>query len=101
MSFPAARINDLTASGDMILPPGVSTVLIGDRPAASVSAPVQGPLFKGPPGLISSGSATVLIGGRPAARVSSGVSGSTPTLTGLVPASTIVVSGEPRVLIGG
>ncbi|MGV0028542.1 hypothetical protein [Phormidesmis priestleyi] len=42
--FPAARITDLTVTGDAILPPGVPTVLIGGLPAACVGDQVMGPV---------------------------------------------------------
>ncbi|MEA3309350.1 MAG: PAAR domain-containing protein [Chloroflexota bacterium] len=94
--FPAARIGDLTATGDAIVGPGVPNVLIGGLPASVVGDMVTGAACVGS---ITQGSVTVLIGGRPAARVTSMVAGSNP-VTG-VPVSTAVAKGHPNVLIGG
>lgn len=100
--FPAARITDLTATGDMILPPGVPNVLIGGLPAACVGNQVYGPVINYAPGVITSGSFTVLIAGRPAARVTSTVTGATIGPLGApVPVATTIVKGQPNVLIGG
>jgi uncharacterized Zn-binding protein involved in type VI secretion len=96
MSFPAARVSDVTATGDTITGPGVPTVLIGGLPAAVVGDLVSGAACVG---AISMGSMTVLIGGRPAARMTSQVTGANPA-TG-VPVSTVVAKGQPNVLIGG
>jgi len=96
MSFPAARVGDLTATGDPITGPGVATVLIAGLPAAVVGDMVTGAVFAGS---ITQGSATVLIAGRPAARMTSVCAGSN-VQTG-VPLSTTVVAGAPTVLIGG
>jgi uncharacterized Zn-binding protein involved in type VI secretion len=96
MSFPAARVSDVTATGDTITGPGVPTVLIGGWPAAVVGDLVSGAACVG---AISMGSMTVLIGGRPAARMTSQVTGANPA-TG-VPVSTVVAKGQPNVLIGG
>ena len=97
MSFPAARVGDLTVTGDPITGPGVLNVFIGGQPAA-----VAGDLISGAAcvGSITLGSMTVLIGGRPAARLTSAVTGANPA-TG-VPVATAV--GPPcavTVLIGG
>ena len=94
--FPAARIGDLTATGDTIVGPGMPNVLIGGLPASVVGDMVTGAACVGS---ITQGSVTVLIGGRPAARVTSLVVGSNPA-TG-VPVSTVVAKGQPNVLIGG
>ncbi len=94
--FPAARIGDLTITGDAIVGPGVPNVLIGGLPASVVGDMVTGPVCVGS---ITQGSATVLIGGRPAARVTSMVVGNNPA-TG-VPVTTAVAKGQPNVLIGG
>ena len=94
--FPAARIGDLTATGDVIVGPGMPNVLIGGLPASVVGDMVTGVACVGS---ITQGSVTVLIGGRPAARVTSLVVGSNPA-TG-VPVSTVVAKGQPNVLIGG
>jgi uncharacterized Zn-binding protein involved in type VI secretion len=94
MPFPAARVTDLTATGDTITGPGVPNVLIEGLPAS-----VMGDLVNGPAcvGAITQGSPTVLIGGRPAARVTSMVSGANPA-TG-VPVSTTIAKGAMRTLI--
>lgn len=95
--FPAARVGDMTATGDAITGPGVPNVLIGGMPASVVGDLVSGAACMGS---IVMGSATVLIGGRPAARVTSQVTGANPA-TG-VPVSTVVgPPGAPTVLIGG
>ncbi len=94
MPFPAARLGDITASGDAITGPGVPTVLIGGVPASVVGDMVSGAACVGS---ITQGSPTVLIGGRPAARSTSVVAGSNP-VTG-VPVSTTVAMGCPTVLI--
>jgi uncharacterized Zn-binding protein involved in type VI secretion len=100
--FPAARMGDLTVTGDAIIGVCVPNVLIGGQPAACIGDMVYGPVINASPGTISTGSATVLIGGRPAARVTSVVSGGT-TITpgGPVPVATVVGFGLPTVLIGG
>lgn len=95
MSFPAARLTDTTATGDIITGPGVPTVLIGGLPAATVSDATVGAACTG---MITMGSSTVVIGGRPAARISSQVNG---VNTVGAPTTTIVAKGAPNVLIGG
>lgn len=94
--FPAARLTDLTVTGDPITAPGVPNVLIMGLPAACVGDLVAGPVITGN---IVMGSFTVLIGGRPAARVTSQVAGVN-TVTG-IPLTTVVGLGAPTVLIGG
>ena len=94
--FPAARVGDTTASGDVITGPGVMNVLIGGLPASVVGDLVSGAACVG---AIAMGSMTVLIGGRPAARATSQVTGANP-VTG-VPVTTAVLMGAPTVLIGG
>ena len=42
MPFPAARLGDLTATGDAITGPGAATVFIMGRPAARVTSTVVG-----------------------------------------------------------
>jgi uncharacterized Zn-binding protein involved in type VI secretion len=74
--------------GGPLLPPGCATVLIGGRPAATVTGVAT---CVGPPDTIILGSSTVLIGGLPAARV-----GDTTAHGGVV-----VGPGCPTVLIGG
>jgi uncharacterized Zn-binding protein involved in type VI secretion len=96
MSFPAARLGDLTATGDAITGPGVPTVLIENLPASVIGDMVSGAACVGS---ITMGSMTVLIGGRPAARVTSVVTGANP-VTG-VPVSTTVMKGAIKTLIGG
>ena len=102
MTFPAARITDQTATGDLILPPGEPKVLIGGLPAARVGDKVYGPVINASPGTISTGSFTVLIGGKPAARITSTVAGGTTTTpAGPIPVASVVMKGQPNVLIGG
>ncbi|KPA19520.1 type VI secretion protein [Candidatus Magnetomorum sp. HK-1] len=99
MSKPAARITDMHTCpmitpgtppvphvGGMITGPGVSTVLIGNMPAATVGDMC---LCIGPPDTIAMGSTGVLICGKPAARM-----GDTTAHGG------IITSGFPTVLIG-
>ena len=97
MSFPAARVGDITVTGDPITGPGVATVLIANMPASVVGDLVSGPVCTG---AITMGSATVLIGGRPAARVTSQVSGAN-TVTGVPLTTAVAPPGAPTVLIGG
>ena len=94
MPFPAARLGDLTATGDAITGPGVPNVLIENIPAS-----VMGDLVSGAAcvGSITQGSPTVLIGGRPAARVTSVVTGANPA-TG-VPVSTTILKGAIKTMI--
>jgi len=94
MPFPAARLGDMTATGDAITGPGVPNVLIEGVPAAVVGDLVSGAACVG---AITQGSPTVLISGRPAARVTSMVSGANPA-TG-VPVSTTVAKGAMRTMI--
>lgn len=94
--FPAARLGDITATGDVITGPGVPNVLIASMPASVVGDLVSGAACTG---AITMGSMTVMIAGRPAARVTSMVTGVNPA-TG-VPVSTTVAMGAPTVLIGG
>jgi uncharacterized Zn-binding protein involved in type VI secretion len=94
MPFPAARMSDLTATGDTITGPGVPTVLIENLPASVMGDMVSGAACQGS---ITQGSPTVLIGGRPAARVTSVVTGVNPA-TG-VPVSTTIMKGAVKTLI--
>lgn len=94
MPFPAARLGDLTATGDAITGPGVPNVLIEGVPASVMGDMVSGAACVGS---ITQGSPTVLISGRPAARVTSVVAGSNP-VTG-VPVSTTIVKGALRTMI--
>jgi uncharacterized Zn-binding protein involved in type VI secretion len=96
MPFPAARIGDMTVTGDAITGPGMPTVLIAGMPASVVGDIVSGAACTG---AIVMGSMTVLIGGRPAATVTSQVAGVNP-ITG-VPVSTVIgPPGAVTVLIG-
>lgn len=94
--FPAARLTDITVTGDPIISPGVPNVLIGGLPAACLGDLVSGPAVIGN---ITTASATVIIGGRPAARVTSQVVGVNPASG--APVTTMVAKGAPNVLIGG
>lgn len=94
MGFPAARVGDMTATGDAITGPGVATVMIGGMPASVMGDLVSGAMCVG---AITQGSPTVLIGGRPAARMTSMVTGANP-ITG-VPVSTTVMGMGVTVLI--
>ncbi len=94
MPFPASRVTDITATGDVITGPGVPTVLIGGLPASVLGDMVSGSVCVG---AVILGSVTVLIAGRPATRMTSEVSGVNP-ITG-VPVMTTVALGEPTVLL--
>lgn len=95
--FPAARVGDMTVTGDPITGPGVPTVMIGGMPAAVVGDLVSGATVIGS---ITMGSMTVLIGGRPAARVTSMVAGAH-AITGIPLTTTVGPPGCPTVVIGG
>lgn len=97
MSFPAARVGDMTVTGDPITGPGVATVLIGNMPASVVGDLVSGATVIG---AITMGSMTVLIQNRPAARVTSLVAGAH-AITGVPLSTTVGPPGCPTVLIGG
>ena len=97
MSFPAARMGDVTVSGGTITGPGVPNVLIGGQPAAVLGDSVSGNACTG---AITMGSATVLIGNRPAARVTSQVTGANP-YTGVPVTTAVAPPGAVTVLIGG
>lgn len=96
MGMPAARMGDLTVTGDPVTGPGVPTVLIGGQPAS-----VMGDLVSGAAcvGSVVLGSTTVLIGGRGAVQVGSQVTGSNPQ-TGAPVTTAIAPPGCPTVLIG-
>ncbi len=83
--FPAARVGDITVTGDPITGPGVATVLIGNMPASVVGDVVSGAVCVG---AVSMGSMNIVIGGRPATRVTSQVTGAN-AVTG-VPLTTAV-----------
>jgi uncharacterized Zn-binding protein involved in type VI secretion len=97
MSRPAARVGDLTVTGDPIMGPGAPTVLIGGLPAARMGEIVTGPACSGS---ITIASATVLIGGQPAARVGDQVIGTNPA-SGAPVTTAVAPPGAPTVLIGG
>lgn len=90
---PAARVGDPTGHPGAIAGPGVLTVLIAGKPAATVGTPHLcsfPPPAVHPPSVIMKGSATVLIGGKPAARVGDVAGCGAP-----------IVVGAPNVTIGG
>ncbi|HEX2044668.1 MAG TPA: PAAR domain-containing protein [Gaiellaceae bacterium] len=97
MPGPAARVGDahtcpLTTGvvphvGGPVVGPGVTTVLVGGLPAATVGDLC---VCTGPPDTIVTGSATVLIAERPAARLGSGTAH-----------GGAVVGGHATVLVGG
>ncbi len=95
MPFPAARVGDMTLTGDAITGPGMPTVLICNMPASVLGDLVSGTVCVG---AITLGSPTVLIGNRPAAYTTSQVTGANP-ITG-IPVTTAVGPGAPTVLIG-
>ena len=97
MSVPAARMGDITATGDPITGPGVPNVLIGNQPAAVMGDLVSGAACTG---AITLGSVTVMIGGRPAAKVGSQVTGVNPA-SGVPVTTAVGPPGCPTVLIGG
>jgi uncharacterized Zn-binding protein involved in type VI secretion len=70
----AARVGDVTNHGGTITGPGVSTVLVGGKPAAVVGdlhACSLPPVSHQPTvSIFPAGSVTVLIGGKPALRTS-------------------------------
>lgn len=94
---PAARVGDMTATGDPILPPGCPTVLIGNLPAARLGDLVSGAACVG---AITLGSTMVLIGGQPAARVGDQVTGTNPA-SGAPVTTAVGPPGCPTVIIGG
>ncbi|MCG7528489.1 PAAR domain-containing protein [Streptomyces sp. OfavH-34-F] len=91
-SAAAARVADPTGHPGTVGPPGVPTVLIGGRPAATVGTAHQcaSPLGHPPTVIAPPGSRSVFIGGRPAARVGD--------LSGC---GAPIVAGCATVLIGG
>ena len=95
--FPAARVGDMTVTGDPITGPGVPTVLIGYMPASVVGDLVSGAVCIG---AISMGSMTVMIGGRPAARLTAQVTGAN-AVTGVPLTTAVGPPCCPTVLIGG
>lgn len=95
MSFPAARLGDMTAHGGVIVL-GFPMVLIGGMPAARVTDMHVCPMLTGPVphvgGPVTMGGNMVLIGGLPAAR-------STSLVTCVGPPD-VITMGSPMVLIG-
>jgi uncharacterized Zn-binding protein involved in type VI secretion len=96
MGFPAARVGDMTVSGDAITGPGAPTVLIMGQPAAVLGDTVSGNACVG---AIAMGSATVLIMNRPAARTNDPVTGANP-YSGVPVSTTIAPTPAAMVLIG-
>jgi uncharacterized Zn-binding protein involved in type VI secretion len=94
MPFPASRLTDVTATGDLITGPGVPNVLISSLPASVMGDLVAGPVCTG---AVVMGSPKVLISGRPATRITSNVAGAN-TVTG-VPMTTVVALGAFTVLV--
>lgn len=88
----AARVGDPTGHPGTIGPPGVPTVLIGGKPAATVGTSHQcaSPAAHPPSPLAGPGSSSVLIGGKPAARVGDKAG-----------CGAAVTAGCPTVVIGG
>ncbi|GGO45432.1 Zn-binding Pro-Ala-Ala-Arg (PAAR) domain-containing protein, incolved in TypeVI secretion [Streptomyces sp. WMMB 714] len=88
----AARVGDPTGHPGTVGPPGVPSVLVGGRPAATVGTSHQcaSPAAHPPGPLVGPGSSSVLIGGKPAARVGDKAG-----------CGAAVTSGCPTVLIGG
>ncbi|MEU9204963.1 PAAR domain-containing protein [Streptomyces sp. NPDC048332] len=91
-SAAAARVGDPTGHPGTVGPPGVVSVLIGGKPAATVGTAHQcaSPLAHPPSAIAPPGSTTVRIGGSPAARAGD--------LSGC---GSPVVSGCATVRIGG
>ena len=96
MGFPAARLGDMTVTGDPITGPGVPTVLIMGQPAAVAGDTVSGAACTG---AITMGSPTVLIMNRPAARTNDPVVGVNPA-SGVPVSTTIGPTPAAMVLIG-
>lgn len=97
MSRPAARVGDLTATGDAITGPGASTVLIMNQPASVMGDLVAGTACSGS---VTLGSGTVMIMNRPAVRVGDQVMGTNPT-SGAPVTTAVAPPGAPTVMIGG
>ncbi|MFI7115908.1 PAAR domain-containing protein [Amycolatopsis sp. NPDC049868] len=91
---PAARVGDPTGHPGVISVPGVPTVLIGGKPAATVGTmhicSFPPPAVHPPTPIAPPGCPTVLIGGLPAARMGD-----------LAACGAPIVMGCPTVLIGG
>lgn len=88
-----ARVGDQTDHGGVVTGPGVTSVLVGGKPAAVVndmhSCPIPPPAHFPAVSPFTAGSKTVKIGGKPALRVGD---------TCICGAS--VTKGEPSILIG-
>ena len=95
MPFPAARVGDLTVTGDAITGPGVATMLIYNIPTAVIDDLISETTVIN---AITMDSPTMLIGGRPAARLTSLVSGAH-AITGIPLTTTVGPPGAPTVLI--
>lgn len=96
--LPAARLTDLTVTGDLISGPGIPNVLIGNMPAAVLGDMVSGSVCVGT--LMGGCSMSVLIGNRPAARMTTMASGANP-VTGIPVTTAVGPPACPTVLIGG
>lgn len=96
MGMPAARVGDMTVTGDPITGPGVATVLIGNMPASVIGDVVSGATLIGALTVCTS---TVLIGGRPAARVGDTAAGAH-AITGVPLTSAVAPPGCPTVMFG-
>jgi uncharacterized Zn-binding protein involved in type VI secretion len=96
MPGPAARVGDITLTGDAVTGPGAPTVMIGGLPAACLGDLVSGAACTG---AITMGSPTVLIMGRPAATVTSQVTGVNP-ITGVPVTTAVAPPGAITVIIG-
>jgi uncharacterized Zn-binding protein involved in type VI secretion len=87
MPFPAARVGDITATGDADTGTGVPTVLIGGKPVSVLGDIVTGSVCIG---AVTMGNPTILVGGRPIARLTSQCAGVNP-ITGM-PVSTVIAT---------
>lgn len=96
MGKPAARVGDMTATGDPITGPGVATVLIGGMPASVMGDLVSGATLIGAVTVCTS---TVLISGRQAACVGDTATGAN-AVSGVPLTSPVGPPGCPTVIIG-
>ena len=96
MGKPAARVGDMTVTGDPITAPGVATVMIGNMPASVMGDLVSGATLIG---AVTVCSATVMISGRPAACVGDTATGAH-AITGVPLTSPVAPPGCPTVMIG-
>jgi len=115
MSFPAARLTDMTMHGGVVTPPGLPLVLIGGMPAARMgdmhACPFVTVLVPHATGPVVLGSFNVLVGGQPQARMTdmcvcvgppSMISlGSFNTLVGMAGALDACLGGALGAIIGG